>query len=260
MINVVTRHSTWGIADETKTIGCASVYRVTGSPPNTLNQYTKAMNEELEKALSKVKNNRLFISFSGGKTSAYMTKLLLDYYNTQPVGVQIVVLFANTGAEHDKTLEFIHKCDQQFGFMTTWIEAVVHHGERVGSTHKVVTHETAARSGELYEDSVKKYGTFNPANPSCTQKVKINPMTSFLRLIGWEKGSYSTAIGIRADEIDRISQFARLEFGAIYPLADMGITNHDVIEWWDSQSFNLEIDDLGGGCGDSCEIFSDTND
>lgn len=44
------------------------------------------------------------ISFSGGRTSAYMTKMLLDNFNDK---YDFIVTFANTGMEHNKTLDFI---------------------------------------------------------------------------------------------------------------------------------------------------------
>ena len=55
------------------------------------------------------------ISFSGGRTSAYMTKLLLDNFSDK---YNFIVTFANTGMEHEKTLEFIHNCDLNFNFNT----------------------------------------------------------------------------------------------------------------------------------------------
>ena len=48
---------------------------------------------------------KLSISFSGGKTSAYMTKWLMD--NKKQDYDEIVVTFANTGQENEETLEFV---------------------------------------------------------------------------------------------------------------------------------------------------------
>lgn len=59
--------------------------------------------------------NNLVISFSGGRTSAYMTKYLLDNYAEK---YNFYVVFANTGQEHEKTLEFINNCDKHFNFNT----------------------------------------------------------------------------------------------------------------------------------------------
>lgn len=55
------------------------------------------------------------ISFSGGRTSAYMTKMLID--NLGDV-YDFIVTFANTGLEDEKTLQFVKNCDDYFGFNT----------------------------------------------------------------------------------------------------------------------------------------------
>ena len=65
---------------------------------------------------------QLCISFSGGRTSAYMTKIILDNWSEK---YDIQVIFANTGLEHEKTLEFVNNCDKNMGFNTKWVECVV---------------------------------------------------------------------------------------------------------------------------------------
>ena len=96
----------------------------------------------------------LVISFSGGRTSGYMTKKLLE---TRKKWKEVLVLFANTGQEHEKTLEFINNCDQQFGFNTVWLEAVTHKDQKKSSTAKVVSFETASRDGKPFEGVIEKY-------------------------------------------------------------------------------------------------------
>lgn len=44
---------------------------------------------------------------------------------------EILVVFANTGQENEKTLEFVDKCDLFFGFNTVWLEAEI--DPRVGT-------------------------------------------------------------------------------------------------------------------------------
>lgn len=58
----------------------------------------------------------LLISFSGGRTSAMMTHLLLNAEPERIAGFNPVVVFANTGCEHEKTLVFVNQCDKQFGW------------------------------------------------------------------------------------------------------------------------------------------------
>ncbi|MDE3021936.1 MAG: phosphoadenosine phosphosulfate reductase family protein [Pseudomonadota bacterium] len=183
------------------------------------------------------------ISFSGGRTSGYMTKLLLDNFSDK---YDFVVTFANTGREHPKTLEFMHNCDKYFGFNTVWLEAVVHHGERVGCTHKIVTYETACRDGSVFEEVIKKYGIPNLTFQPCNREMKLNTMRSYRKSVGAD--SALTAIGIRADERRRINKSAtdmRIE----YPLIDIWPTDkQDVLDWWEDQEFDLGIEEFEGNC------------
>ena len=109
----------------------------------------------------KTSDKTLVISFSGGRTSGYLTKRLLEEKNKWK---DVIVIFANTGQEHEKTLEFINNCDKKFGFNTVWIEAIAHPGERKTSTAKIVNYKTASRDGrpfEGYQYSCKKAWYFN---------------------------------------------------------------------------------------------------
>lgn len=185
------------------------------------------------------------ISFSGGRTSAYMTKLLLDNFSDQ---YKFVVTFANTGREHPKTLDFVHNCDVHFGFNTVWLEAVVHHGERTACTHKVVTYETACRDGSVFEDVIKKYGVPNVSYPYCTRELKLSAIHSYLKSIGINHKEVITAVGIRADEKRRISKTAEV-MAIEYPLIDTWSTEkQDVLDWWEDQAFDLGIEEFEGNC------------
>lgn len=187
---------------------------------------------------------RLLASFSGGRTSAFMTKWLLDNKRDD---YEIVVVFANTGQEDDRTLEFIRKCDEVFGFNTVWIESVPQQPGK-SSAHKVVTFDTADRAGRTFEAMIARYGIPNTLFPHCTRELKQNPIKSYLRSIGWTAGSYESAIGIRTDETRRVSKSAG-ERGIVYPLVDMIPTDkQDVNDWWDDQAFNLEIQEHEGNC------------
>lgn len=187
---------------------------------------------------------RLFISFSGGRTSAYMTWRLLQ---EQADRYDIRVLFANTGQEHEKTLEFVDRCDREFGFGVIWIEADVQDGKGNGTRHRVVDFASASRAGSPFEAVIAKYGIPNKNFPHCTRELKLKPMTSYLRAIGWEAGSYTTAIGIRADEMDRVNPKYR-EQRLWYPLLGLGITKADILGWWAQQPFDLEIREHHGNC------------
>lgn len=185
------------------------------------------------------------ISFSGGRTSGYMTKQLLDNYSDE---YDFLVTFANTGLEHPKTLEFVNNCDKWFGFNTVWLETQVAYGERKSSGHKIVTFDTAARDGSPFEDYIKKYGIPNVAFPSCTRELKVNPMQSYLKSLGINHKTIPTAIGIRVDESRRVSKQAECN-NIVYPLIDWFPTDKiDVLNWWEDQAFDLGIDEFEGNC------------
>ena len=78
---------------------------------------------------------RLGISFSGGKTSAVMSKLCFDKFRETH---DISITFANTGCEHEETLKFVDQCDKHFNWGVVWIEAVVQPQKGKGILHKVV--------------------------------------------------------------------------------------------------------------------------
>jgi len=187
----------------------------------------------------------LLLSFSGGETSAYMTQWCLanmkDEYN-------MVVVFANTGEENEETLQFIKQCDELLDFNTTWIESVVQQG-RNGTTYRMVDFDGASRNGEPFEQMIQKYGIPNQAYPHCTRELKTQPIRSFVRdFMGWN--DYYTAIGIRVDEVDRISEH-KDKFKFIYPLAEMHmnpVTKQHVNRYWSDMPFRLQLKGYQGNC------------
>jgi hypothetical protein len=188
---------------------------------------------------------KLQISFSGGRTSAYMTKLLLDNWNDE---YEFIVTFANTGLEHEKTLEFVHNCDKVFNFNTVWLESNVFHSQRKGTGFKVVTYETASRKGEPFKEVISKYGIPNPSYLHCTRELKLAPMRSYLASLGINHKEIPTAIGIRSDEKRRVSKTAGVD-NIVYPLVDVWPTDkQDILDWWEDQSFDLGLDEWDGNC------------
>ena len=187
---------------------------------------------------------RLFISFSGGETSAFMTQWILD--NWRDKYDEFRVVFANTGQENEETLEFVQKFSEHFGVDVVWVEGVIHEGQRKGTTHKIVDFHSADRSGaSTFEPMIKKYGIPNMAMPHCTRELKVNPMKSYMRSIGWKK--YDTAIGIRCDEIDRMSADMDKK-RLIYPLVNLGVRKKDINEFWEGMPFRLNLKGYQGNC------------
>lgn len=195
---------------------------------------------------------RLLASFSTGETSARMVKLILDRMREEYD--EIVIVFANTSREREEALIFGDLCDRfifrPLGFDLVWLEAVIHHGVRKGPTHRIVTFETAARDGSVFEEAIKKYGIPNKKYPHCTRSLKLDPITSYARSIGWARGTYDTAIGIRADEIDRMDE-KRVEKRLTYPLATRFPHRKPQINYhWVRQPFRLQLKGYQSNCKD----------
>ncbi len=188
------------------------------------------------------------VSFSGGKTSAYMLAMILAAKRAGIITQPIHVTFCNTGLEHEETLKFVQRCDDHFEAGVVWLEAVVTHGDRIGIRHKIVNFETASRKGEPYHEYIKKHGIPNQAFPQCNSRLKLDVMESYRRSIGMRPQTYSTAIGIRADEIRRISWDGMINDGLFYPCIDAGIRKEDVNAFWKTMPFNLNIPEHYGNC------------
>ena len=181
---------------------------------------------------------KLAISFSGGRTSAVMTKLCVEKFSDTH---DIAITFANTGCEHENTLKFVDQCDKYFKWNVVWVEAVINQEQGQGTRHRIVDYETASRYGEPFEAAMKKYGLPNMVFQWCTRELKEHAMRSYLRdCLGWKTRTFWTAIGIRADEVDRVSA-KRLEHKFVYPLVDAGWTKDDIKRECASWPFDLDL-------------------
>ena len=166
-----------------------------------------------------------------------MTKLCVEKFKDTH---DIAITFANTGSEHENTLKFVDQCDKHFGWNVVWIEAVVNPERGKGIRHKVVTYETAARDGEPLEADFAKHGLPGPGWLHCTRDTKELPIKDYLKSLGWKWGEFWIAIGIRSDEMDRVSQ-NREKLKFVYPLVDAGWTKEDVKAECMSWPFDLDL-------------------
>jgi len=184
----------------------------------------------------------IVVSFSGGKTSAYMSQLLIKDYGHL---YSFVFIFANTGQECEETLVFVDKCDKEFNLNVVWVEAVVNPIHGKGITHKIVDFKSAARSGEPFESFIAKSGIPNANKPQCSDRLKALPIEHYKKVNGLKGVKH--AIGIRKDEERRKAKSAS-KFNLIYPLCDLEIDKQDVNTFWEDQSFTLGIEEHQGNC------------
>lgn len=187
--------------------------------------------------------NPLLISFSGGKTSAFMTKLIVEHYGLHD---DMKIVFANTGKENEETLTFVNACSEKWNLPIIWIESDLNPEKGKGNSFKVVDYNSASRKGEPFERLIRKYGLPNRMSRFCSGKLKIEPMELFMKECGYAE--FQTAIGIRADEPNRIKD-------KWYPLFELGITKKHIENFWQNQDFGLDLKDYQGNC-DLCHMKS----
>lgn len=193
--------------------------------------------------------DNVLVSFSGGRTSAFMLKFILEHPNYRHANV--LVVFANTGKERPETLDFIHQCDTRWNANVHWIEAEVHHDEKISSTPRLVSYETADREGKVFEEVIKKYGLPSKLHRHCTREMKEYIIHKYAREYFGTK-EYFTAIGIRADEMHRVTN----REDRLYPLVyDLPVDEAFIRKWWKQQEFDLELKDYMGNC-DLCFLKS----
>jgi 3'-phosphoadenosine 5'-phosphosulfate sulfotransferase (PAPS reductase)/FAD synthetase len=185
------------------------------------------------------------VSFSGGRTSAYMLWRIIQAYGGE-LPSDVLVIFANTGKEMPQTLDFVRDCGERWGVPITWVEYADH--DEVAHRWRTVTYETASRSGEPFASLIKRRNFLpNILNRYCTTELKLRPMSSMLVSRGWSE--WTAAVGLRADEMPRVarikaSRLSRQE--TVCPLATAGITKSDVQAFWNHQNFDLRLLNING--------------
>lgn len=196
------------------------------------------------------------IAFSGGRTSAYMLRQILDANG--PLPERVVVSFQNTGREMPQTLDFVQEVGERWNVPLVWLEY-----QPDAPRFKVVSHNSAARDGEPFEALIRKRkGLPYKFARFCTAEMKVHASTRYLRSIGWER--WFSAVGIRADEPKRIPSGPQKErWQKWHPLVAANVSKHDVALFWRKQAFDLRLPNVKGksslGNCDGCFLKSEAS-
>jgi 3'-phosphoadenosine 5'-phosphosulfate sulfotransferase (PAPS reductase)/FAD synthetase len=183
-----------------------------------------------------------YVSFSGGRTSAYMLRQVLDAWGgSLPSGGH--VLFANTGREHPATYDFVERIGLEW-CPVTWVE-----WRREGFAEVLPAH--ASRNGEPFADLIRKRKFLpNPIARFCTSDLKVIPMRKWMESKGYD--DFTTVIGLRADEQRRVAKLRGDRSRDIsMPLADAGVNAEMVKAYWRNAPFDLQLpngDSAFGNC------------
>lgn len=181
------------------------------------------------------------VSFSGGRSSAMMAKIMVDNYTND----ELIFTFANTGKELPETLNFVNDCDKAWNLNVVWIEYCPI------NKFKVVDYESASRDGIPFEQVIdmKQYLP-NRVTRFCTTELKIKPMSLYLQSLGHKH--WDAAVGIRRDEPNRYhkmkNKVKKDRWDYIFPLWDCHATKEKVTKFWSEQPFDLKIHSEHSNC------------
>ncbi len=187
------------------------------------------------------------ISFSGGRTSAYMLHEILQANDGKlPPGIRVA--FANTGKEREETLRFVHECETRWNVRVHWIEY-----RDNADGFEVVGYNSASRQGEPFQAMIdKKKRLPNWKERWCTDRLKVQPMTDWSISLGLAPGQYTEVIGLRYDEGHRIlkglENAEKRGRKCLYPLSKARVTKFDVMAFWREQPFDLGLEPWEGNC------------
>lgn len=184
-------------------------------------------------------DGNVHVTLSGGRTSAYLLNCLLEANGDFPDRVKVV--FANTGREDPRTLDFVQQIGEHWSVDIKWVQY-----SPIKPWFEVVNHNSAARDGEPFEAMIRhKRYTPNGRKRICTEQLKVRAARRLLVFSGWKR--WTKTLGIRADEPHRFVQKDQPREKIWMPLIAAGVTKQQVRAFWKAQPFDLP-DDVKSNC------------
>ena len=192
------------------------------------------------------------ISFSGGRTSAFMLRQILDAHGGA-LPDDVVVAFANTGKEREETLRFVHECGSRWNVRIHWLEWRGGSSGNAEVEYEEVGFNSASRAGEPFANLIaEKQRLPSGMERWCTRFLKVRVIAAFTKARGWEQGAYTEVIGLRNDEGLRIlkgmEDAEKNGRKLVYPLAKAKVVKANVMDFWSRQNFDLMLEPWEGNC------------
>lgn len=186
------------------------------------------------------------VNVSGGRTSAYMLRRVLDACGGR-LPADVFAVFCNTGDEREETLRFVSEMERRWCAFV-WLER---DGDSPGRVREV-SFETASRRAEPFEELVTER-KFLPHHGArfCTQELKIEPVRAWMKSRGFDR--WTSLVGLRADEAKRVAdhrerQREEEDFDSSYPLHRAGVTKAHVADHWRASDFDLGLNWWESNC------------
>lgn len=187
-------------------------------------------------------SNNIICATSAGLTSVMMAIKMKEWYSNS----NIVNVFLNTGKEDIRSLEFMNQCDKYYNLNLVWLEAKINPLKKKGTDYKITSFEKLDLEGKIFENGIKKYGVPSRVNKWCNRELKLTPLEKYANnLFGVD--NWCLALGIRTDEIDRISDKYK-ENNTFYPPFENNIDSRERNKFWSNEPIKLNIKGYEGNC------------
>lgn len=203
------------------------------------------------------------VSFSGGRTSAYLCNLMMERF-----GGDVDFVFMDTGAEHPKTYEFIENVDKKImkgglaHIRTSYTPLGTGNEFEIMKLPKFALNMKSIkgrliRGLQLISDRfigcnlkswsgmTKKYGVPYIGGMFCNDRMKLVPYKKYCDFVYGEK-EYQTWLGIRFDEPARLVGDNKKKKLSVYKqLKSLNFSNDDISRMYcEARAGMTDIDDM----------------
>jgi len=192
------------------------------------------------------------ISFSGGRTSAYLCHLAIEKFGRE----NCAFVYCDTAAEHNKTYDYLRLVNKHFNLDLVCLQTVFNPELGKGNTYKIVDINDLKCDLSVFKSMMQKYGTPYNRGSFCTQFMKSIP---FQQYCNDTFDNFESWLGIRIDEPKRLKEMKQKQidffdnqekpqkFRYLAEISDF--EKQDILDWWSKMPFDLEINStIVGNC------------
>lgn len=159
-------------------------------------------------------------------------------------GWDVSYIFMDTGAEHPKTYEFIRNVVKHFEIDLVCLKVKVNPELGKGTSYRIVDIDGIGKDLKPWEDITEKYSTpYMPSGAFCSYMMKTVPYQKYCD-DHFGKDEYLSWLGMRIDEPKRIKP----KKGKRYLAEISDFEKDDILSWWKTRSFDLDLDEHKGNC------------
>jgi len=120
-------------------------------------------------------SNNIVCTVSAGYSSMMMALKMKEWYPND----NIIYVFANTGREDERSLQFLKDCSDHYGLDVIYLEPVLNPIKGKGTDYKVVKFEELNKDGSEFEKGIAIYGIPSRVNKWCNRELKHNIVFKF---------------------------------------------------------------------------------